>query len=59
MSRFDKIMLFLLSVLIAFIIMVGLSSSDEQREKDMCTEMCSVRDSEIRVFEPGVCICQK
>lgn len=55
----DKVMLFIMAVLLATLLLVSLTAQVVQldEKKQSCQRFCKLNDSEVKVFEKGVCIC--
>jgi hypothetical protein len=58
MSKMEKLGIVLLALLLATLLLVFLSVKDHD-EKSVCEMLCNKRDSPIRSYAPGICVCQK
>jgi len=56
--KIEKIGLILLALLIVTLLYL-MTAFSRRNETIMCENMCEERDSPVRVYEPGICICQK
>ena len=47
-----------IAILVAVVSFAVLSISNQPKEKQLCKEICNLERSEVRVSEPGICICK-
>lgn len=52
-----KMLAALIVALILFAVL-AVPDHDNKNQKDICKSMCSVERADVRMFEPGICICK-
>jgi hypothetical protein len=60
LTKIEKLSLLLLALFMAILfLIITMLNISENKEHRTCKSFCELSNSEIRLYESGVCICQK
>jgi len=59
MTKMEKFMIISAAIFAAIFFVLTVTHVQVDGERDSCREFCKLRNREIRLYEPGLCICQQ